>query len=97
MSSVSGISTNYIQSLSTTSSWLLDAASATANSGDWLSPSSSSSSDPVIAAANAFAQVAQIRSSNESSFAVNQGIQTLQAQLSADALGGTGQLVNIFA
>lgn len=94
--SVSGVSTNYIQSYSTTSSWLLDASTAAANDTDWLGGSSSSSSDPVIAAANSFAQVAQIVVQNESSLAVNKGIATLQNELATDPLS-LGQQVNILA
>ena len=93
---VSGIAASYIQSYSTPSSWLLDASSNAADDANWFGGASSSSSDTVIAAANAFAQVAQILVQNQSSLAVNKGIQTLQSQLASDPLG-LGQQVNILA
>ena len=93
MSSVSGTTATFLQSTTSTSNWLLDAANANAaGSADWFG--SSTPSDPVILAANAFAMAHQISSSNMSAIAVNKGIATLRAQLLAES---AGQSVNIFA
>ena len=93
MSSVSGTSASFLQSTTSTSNWLLDAASANAaGSADWFG--SSVKSDPVVLAANAFAMAHQVSSSNMSSIAVNKGIAHAKAQLLAES---TGHSVNIFA
>jgi len=93
MSSISGTTASFLQSTTSSSNWLLDAANASASDGsDWFGPSSPS--DPVVLAANAFATAHQISSSNMSSLAVNKGIATAQEQLLAQS---TGQSVNIFA
>jgi hypothetical protein len=91
MSSISGTTATFLQSTTSTSNWLLDAANANAaGSADWFG--SSVKSDPVVLAANAFAMVHQVSSSNLSTIAVNKGIANAEAQLVT-----TGQSVNIFA
>jgi hypothetical protein len=93
MSSISGTTATFLQSTTSTSNWLLDAANANAaGNADWFG--SSVKSDPVILAANAFAAAHQISSSNLSSLAVSKGIATLRAQLGEQA---TGQSVNFIA
>lgn len=80
MSGIASASSNFLQSYATGSNWLQELATAAASdSSDWMSPSSGAS-DPVVAAANAFASAHQVSNSLFSSLAVNQGISVLSAQ-----------------
>jgi hypothetical protein len=81
MSGIASASSNFLQSYATGSNWLQESVTgAAADSSDWMSPSSGVS-DPVVAAANAFASAHQVSNSLFSSLAVNQGISTLSAQV----------------
>jgi hypothetical protein len=80
MSGIASASSNFLQSYATGSNWLQESATAAASgNSDWMSPSSGVS-DPVVAAANAFASAHQVSASLFSSLAVNQGISVLSAQ-----------------
>jgi hypothetical protein len=70
--------------------WVQDTLNATADEADWMDPNSSSGTDVVTLAANAFAAAQQIQLTNLNSLAVNTGISVLSKQL-------TGQSVNMLA
>ena len=90
MSSISSVSSNFLQSQSTPGgNWVQDAVSSSADSADWMDPNASGP-DAVDLAANAFAAAEQVKLTNQNSLAVNTGISVLSAQL-------TGQSVNILA
>lgn len=90
MSSISSVSPSFLTSQSAPGgNWVQDAASAAADSADWMDPNASGP-DAVDLAANAFAAAAQVNLTNKNSLAVNTGISVLSAQL-------VGQSVDILA
>jgi hypothetical protein len=87
MSSISSTSSNWLQSITPGGNWVQSAVSSSSAGGaDWMD--AASSSDPVDAAANAFAAAEQNISSSLSANAVNNALTTLESQAS-------GQSVNI--
>lgn len=93
MSSVTSTSSTatWLQSQTQASNWIQSSVTSdSTGSADWMDPNGGgSNSDPVDAAANAFAAAEQIGSQSKSSLAVNTGISVLQSQL--------GQSVNVLA
>ena len=78
-------SSSFLQSQSTAagSNWVQTAVSASSSSADWMDPTASNGTDPVVQAANAFAATAQASLSSIDSLKVNQGMATLQSQLAS--------------
>ncbi len=93
MTTISSATNGYafLQSLTTTGNWMLDAVSN--DTADWLDPSSNGP-DAVRLAANAFAKAHLLSTTAKGSLAVNQGIQTQQSALTALS---SGQTLNILA
>jgi hypothetical protein len=85
MSSIASTTSNWLQSVSTGSNWLQSVATSDSSDTDWLD-SSSAGSDPVVAAANAFAAAEQIDTSDVNTLVVNEGISTLSTQLSSPSV-----------
>jgi hypothetical protein len=79
----------FLNSLTTSGNWLLNSVSN--DTGNWLS---SSATDVVNLAANAFAKAHIVNTTTNASLAVNKGIQTQQSALTALS---TGQSLDIFA
>jgi hypothetical protein len=79
MSSIASTTSNWLQSVGTGSNWLQSAATSSSSNTDWLD-SSSAGSDPVVAAANAFAAAEQTDTSDINTLVVNEGIATLSTQ-----------------
>src|ERR1700742_1725431 len=79
MTSIASTTSNWLQSVGTGSNWLQTAATSDSSDSDWLD-SSSAGSDPVVAAANAFAAAEQTDTSDINTLVVNEGISTLSTQ-----------------
>jgi len=92
MSTVSATSSpaTWLQSQMQASNWIQSSVTSdSTGSADWMDPNGGPSTDPVAAAANAFAAAEQISSKSKSSLAVNTGMSVLSTQL--------GQSVNVLA
>ena len=79
MTSIASTTSNWLQSVSTGSNWLQSAATGGSSDTDWMD-SSSGGSDPVVAAASAFAAAEQTDISDVNTLVVNEGISTLSTQ-----------------
>jgi len=88
--SATSSSATWLQSQTQASNWIQSSVTSNSTgSADWMDPNGGPSTDPVLAAANAFASAEQISSKDESSLAVNKGISVLSSQV--------GNSVNILA
>jgi hypothetical protein len=78
MSSISSVSSNWLQSVSAGGNWLQSAV-APSSSNDWID--AANTSDPVAAAASAIAAAEEAGASGSSSNAVNTGIAAAEQEL----------------